>query len=221
MDLNRNWGTDYGGLHSTSRNPCEGIYIGTGAFSEPETQVVRDFVERTPGILAHLDIHAYSQVLLGAWAYTDDNSPNDQESSIVGLDIADAISSVNDKKYTFGKGGELLYLASGTMSDWITSQGILSFTLELRPSLTDGDGFLLPEDEILPTCLETAAGSEVLLNYANDPIAYISTKSGRISTEAIVGIATGGVVVLVLAAVLAIYLARRRARKSIGENAAA
>jgi carboxypeptidase A5 len=46
-----------------------------------------------------------------------------------------------------------LYTASGGMTDWVFgARGALSFTYELRD--TGQYGFLLPPEQILPTCEE-------------------------------------------------------------------
>jgi hypothetical protein len=45
VDLNRNWGTDWNGAHSTSTNPCSDIYVGSSAHSEPETMALKALME--------------------------------------------------------------------------------------------------------------------------------------------------------------------------------
>jgi hypothetical protein len=54
-----------------------------------------------------------------------------------------------------------LYPAGGTFSDWIYGEvGAQSFTIELRPSGGWGkgrNGFVLPPEEIKPTCDEGMA----------------------------------------------------------------
>ena len=44
VDLNRNYGYRWGGL-GTSKQPCREIFAGTGPFSEPETNAVKNFFE--------------------------------------------------------------------------------------------------------------------------------------------------------------------------------
>jgi len=44
VDLNRNFGYRWGGK-GTSRNVCHDTYSGTGPFSEPETDAIRNFFE--------------------------------------------------------------------------------------------------------------------------------------------------------------------------------
>src|SRR5207248_1728560 len=68
VDLNRNWGYQWGGLGSSSSTSSD-IYRGTGAFSEPETQALRDFITARPNTVLSFDLHSYSQIILEPWAY--------------------------------------------------------------------------------------------------------------------------------------------------------
>ena len=43
VDLNRNYGYKYG-VGDTQNDPCSEIYNGQSAFSEPETQAMRDWL---------------------------------------------------------------------------------------------------------------------------------------------------------------------------------
>ncbi len=62
VDLNRNWSTDWGNCvvipsSCASNNPADDTYYGTGAFSEPETQAVRNFI-KSKHIVAANDQHS-------------------------------------------------------------------------------------------------------------------------------------------------------------------
>ncbi len=62
VDLNRNWSTDWGNCVTipsscASNNPADDTYYGTGAFSEPETQAVRNFI-KSKHIVAANDQHS-------------------------------------------------------------------------------------------------------------------------------------------------------------------
>jgi hypothetical protein len=67
IDLNRNWGIDWGNCNAPISGPAsscgttdktQDTYWGTGAFSEVETAAVRDFAE-THHLVAGFDQHAY------------------------------------------------------------------------------------------------------------------------------------------------------------------
>ena len=64
VDLNRNYGYGWG-VNDTgsSPDPCEETYRGESAFSEPETQAVRDFIENRP-LMNVLHYHTFSNVYI-------------------------------------------------------------------------------------------------------------------------------------------------------------
>lgn len=170
VDLNRNWDLDFAGPHSTSTYQCSDIYTGSAAFSEPETRALRDLVERTPGVVVHLDVHSFSQIVIGPWSHTAERPPNLTVVEDVGNAIADGMSRPFGTPYRLSLQSKfpLIYQASGTMTDWMFARNVLSFGLELRPGQYDIDSFLLPENQILPTCKEVFASLRTLIYFARD-----------------------------------------------------
>lgn len=179
VDLNRNWDLDFKGPHSTSNIECSDLYTGPFAFSEPEAQALRDLVLETPGIRVHIDVHSYSQIVIGPWSYTDEIPPNLDVIESLGNGITTDISNYNGVSYDFSLHAKqsYIYMASGTMSDWVFSKNILSFGFELRPSRSDIDAFFLPKREILPTCEEVFASIPRILRAAKNPISTEPTLS--------------------------------------------
>ena len=167
VDLNRNWNVDWNGGDSTSTNTCSDVYVGLYPFSEPETSAMRNLIIAEPNLVAHIDFHNYSQLVLEAWAYTSD--PPDRINVIKALSgsMSDAIESVHGEIYVAG-GNELLYPADGTFQDWSSVFGALGYTIELRP--TGWPGFDLPPEEILPTCEENFAATIAMLRFVNQSI---------------------------------------------------
>ena len=154
VDLNRNWSVDWNGGHSTSTDPNSEVYVGTAAFSEPETVAVRDFITARPQIVGHIDFHSYAQLVLENWAHMDTQAPDYDLIDAIGTDMNQSIYAANAVNYNNGWGGSLLYLASGVFPDWSYGvRGILGYTIELRD--TGQNGFILPPDQIVPTCTES------------------------------------------------------------------
>lgn len=165
VDLNRNWATDFAGGESTSSDPCSDIYTGPKPFSEPETQALRDLVKKTKGLAAHIDVHSFSQLVLGRWSYSDELPPNVEEVRNVGNLLTEKLSG-GGKKYQFARGKtNLIYLASGVMPDWVYEQGVLSYTFELRPKQMWQGGFLLPARQIIPNSKEFFEAASALMDY--------------------------------------------------------
>ncbi len=153
VDLNRNFGIAWGGSGSSSSKRSE-IYRGEYAFSEPETAALRDLAKREQ-IALHVDFHAYGQLVLFPWGYTATRSPDHARFAALGDRLASALFAPHSTRYTLMRSVEL-YPASGTMTDWMYGDAhALSYTIELRPKR--GTGFVLPPEEIRPTCDEGLA----------------------------------------------------------------
>ncbi len=165
VDLNRNW--DYGwGLDSgSSNNPDSLTYRGPSPFSEPETMGVRDFYLDHQNIVSNIDFHAYSQLILYPFGFSDVQSPDDQAMlNQVAIEMSDSIFNVHGQNYIPESASDL-YLASGLSIDWTYgSQKAYSYTVELRPR-AGFPGFELPANEILPTAEEAFAGVMNLIEF--------------------------------------------------------
>jgi len=111
VDLNRNfgykWGIDNVG---SSGSPSSALYRGAGPFSEPESQVIRDFTIAHQFIFS-ISFHSYSQLWLYPWGYTRTVSPD--HATFVAL--SDSCVAYNG--YTPETGAEL-YLVNGDTDDW-------------------------------------------------------------------------------------------------------
>jgi len=154
-DPNRNWGFQFG-VAGVGKHPCDETYPGPHAFSEPETKAMADFIMRNKdNIKMYVSFHAYSQLLMTPWGHTSALPPNYKELERVGLAALKALSSKYGTQYKFGTTTNIIYAASGGSHDYAYSvAGIkYSYTFELRD--TGRHGFLLPTEQIVPTCEET------------------------------------------------------------------
>ncbi|XP_020913424.2 carboxypeptidase B [Exaiptasia diaphana] len=158
-DPNRNWGHKWG-LPGASSNPCSDTYRGSSAFSEIETRNVADFMKRLGQRLkGYMDIHAYSQLWMIPWGYTKTPTKDHRELMRVSKAGVDAIrNSGYGTQYRYGSSSVIIYANSGGSKDYTYGElGVkYSFALELRD--TGRYGFLLPPQQIIPTCIETFNG---------------------------------------------------------------
>lgn len=166
VDLNRNYGYQWGG-QGASRQPCSEIFAGSGAFSEPETKAVQNFLTKSAGnFKASLSFHSYGQYILYPWGYDRKVPPDHADLDRVGKLGADAIKKISGKEYTVGPAGSSLYPAAGGSDDW--AKGTLklkySYTVELRD--TGKYGFMLPASEIISTGQEMMAFVNVIASAA-------------------------------------------------------
>lgn len=156
VDLNRNFSVAFGGTGS-SRSERSETYHGAYAFSEPESAALRDLARREH-VALHVDFHAYGQLLLYPWAYTGTPAKDRDRLAALGDRMASAMFVTHDTRYRLMSGVDL-YAAAGTLSDWMYGEaGALSYTIELRPNGPGGArGFVLPPEQIKPTCDEGLA----------------------------------------------------------------
>ena len=164
VDPNRNYGYMWGTLdvNTSSHVPRDETYVGPRAFSEPETQAVRNVVARElfRGVITY---HSFSQLILYPWGYTNKPAPD----AFAGLKMAEVakrmaqlIRGVHGTVYTPEQSSQL-YPTAGDTTDWTYGEyGIPSFTIELRPDSIAHGGFVLPPDQIQPTFEENLPAAE-------------------------------------------------------------
>ncbi|XP_032830828.1 carboxypeptidase B2-like [Petromyzon marinus] len=169
VDLNRNWNASWGGP-GASADPCSQTFQGSRPESEPEVRAVAAFIrERRHRLHAYVTVHAYSQMLIFPYSYTEQRSAHHEELELVAQEVVQALRSVHGTPYRHGAGGPMLYMAAGGSDDWAHDLGIkYSFTFELRD--TGRYGFLLPANFIRATCQETMEAVKVIaLRAMHDP----------------------------------------------------
>lgn len=155
VDPNRNYGYMWGTLNisTSSHVPSDPTYVGPRAFSEPETQAVRNLVARElfRGVITY---HSFSQLILYPWGYTLEPIPDSSDLSTMAnlaKRMQQLIHGVHGKTYTPQQSSQL-YLTAGDTTDWTYGEyGIPSFTIELRPDSIQNGGFILPPEQIQPT----------------------------------------------------------------------
>jgi len=134
VDLNRNWGYMWGyDDDGSSPYSSDETYRGPSAFSEPETQAVRDFIISRDFEFI-LNGHTYGNWFLYPYSY---NGSYTADHSIF-VAIGDSAAALTG--YTPGTAWECLhYFANGEATDWqYGDQGILSVVLETG---SQQDGF--------------------------------------------------------------------------------
>jgi hypothetical protein len=115
VDLNRNYGYKWGYDNSgSSGQPSSETYRGPGRFSEPETQVIRDFLA-SYNVRTCMDFHTYGQYNMYPWGYAN-VSPPDQP---VLREAVDTFRMNNN--YPSGRTGQVystIYPVNGLSVDW-------------------------------------------------------------------------------------------------------
>ncbi|MBI5404377.1 MAG: immune inhibitor A [Ignavibacteriae bacterium] len=138
VDLNRNYSYGWGLNSGSSGTPSSDTYRGPSAFSEPETQGVRDFLLlRHPKIA--LSIHSVAGSILNPYSYCDTAIRYD-----LYADFSSDFGPTN--QYLYGTVNEMLaYYSSGTTRDFMHVTGTYGWTVEIS-----GTDFWPATTEIIP-----------------------------------------------------------------------
>ena len=153
IDLNRNYGANWGydDLGSSPDGFSE-VYRGPSAFSEPETQAVRDF-SLQHAFQVVLNYHSFGNVFIYPFGYAPDVYTPD---SAQFTDYARWLT--RDDRYTFGTCNQVLgYITNGDANDWqySTAQGPKPQAFTFTPEVGQAsEGFWPPIDRIQPLCHE-------------------------------------------------------------------
>jgi hypothetical protein len=111
VDLNRNFGHAWGYDDiGSSPDGSQNTYRGTGPFSEPETQNIRDFII-AHNFLITVYYHSYSNLVLWPWGYIRSVTPDND----IFAQMGDSIAAYNG--YDPGPSWSL-YLVNGDSDDW-------------------------------------------------------------------------------------------------------
>ena len=187
VDLNRNWGYEWGG-EGASSDPSNDTYHGPSAFSEPETTALKVFSESLGDqLVAHIDYHCYSQLILWPFGYAAGVSTPEPDRTFfdtLATDLSNEILSVSGVFYDPMQSVDL-YPAAGDSSDWFYGElGAKSLTFELRPATGGFDGFDPPPSTILPTAQENYEAAKLfaerttqLISLSSTPIATIEANT--------------------------------------------
>lgn len=171
VDLNRNYGFQWGLEAGSSVDPCNLTYHGGAPYSEPETRAVRDLVQKQDfGVL--LSLHSWGDEILYPWAHTWDSAPDADNLDAIARRMA-AVSG-----YTAKQASNIGYVSSGDTTDWSYGElGIPSFTIEIGGM---EDGFFWPScdkktelyQEIRSTLIYAAMAADRPYEVAGGPEAH-------------------------------------------------
>ena len=156
-DLNRNYDYRWGCCGGSSGNPADETYRGASAFSAPETQRIRDFVnsrviDGTQRITVSISFHTYSELVLWPYGYTFTDVPADmtQKDHDVFVKLGQTMAADTCKNgdcYTPEQSSDL-YITDGTSIDWQYGvHKIFALTIEMYPR-NDPPGFYPPDEAI-------------------------------------------------------------------------
>ena len=180
VDLNRNYGFEWGLNSGSSPNTNDDTYRGPSAFSEPEVAAFRDFVAARHNPKAMLTYHTFTEQFLRPWSYTTSDPPGKPTLEYIVQDSIARIDAVHGQSY----GESIGYLASGEATDYFWNQyRMAAFTPEMRPATGGLDGFSPPATEIIPNNEENLPAALALIHDAGCRILWIKDYPGDTGTE--------------------------------------
>jgi len=174
VDLNRNYGYQWGYDNSgSSPTPSSDTYRGPSAFSEPETQMVRDFCLSHQFVTA-LNDHAYGNYLIVPWGYI-----NSLAEATLFASIGDDLNTCNN--YLVGNCYATVgYAVNGSSDDWMygeqtAKEKIYAITPEIG---TSSDGFWPVSSKIVSYCNA--------MMYTNLRMAYFARSLSCVATNVVI-----------------------------------
>jgi carboxypeptidase T len=139
VDLNRNYDFKWGDA-GASLNPCNEVYLGRSAASEPETEALQAYLssiypdrrgpsdgdaapDDTSGLL--ITLHSYGQLVLWPWGWTSAPAPNAAQFQTLGRKFAFFNHAIPEQ-------ADMLYATSGTTDEWLYGRlGTAGYTFEI------------------------------------------------------------------------------------------
>ena len=180
VDLNRNWGYQWGLSSGSSGLTSDATYRGPSAFSEPEISALKTFVEGLDNLKTMLTYHSFSELFLRPWGYTTADAPGEETLRQLAQRSINLIQAVHGHTY----GETIGYTSSGETTDWFWGEHRISaFTPELRPASGGLSAFAPPPSEILPCNEENLPAALALIHDAGAQELWMKDYPGDTGAE--------------------------------------
>jgi len=167
--MNRNWPYQWNLSGGASTSACAETYKGSSAGDTPEIKALIAFtstLRNNKGIKLFIDWHSYGQYILIPYGYNcQARAPNHARQMTLAQGLSQRIQQSYGTRFTYGQACSALYMTTGDSTDYITDVAGAEFawTIELRPTSSNGNGFVLPAGQILPSAVEQWEGMKYLL----------------------------------------------------------
>ncbi|XP_055532026.1 carboxypeptidase B-like [Wyeomyia smithii] len=161
-DGNRNFDFHWGEVGASS-SACSETYRGDTAFSEPETQAVRDALLKLKGRCKfYLTLHSYGNYLLYPWGWTRTLPDGWREIDEVAQAGAAAIKKATGSRYTVGSSTNVLYAAAGGSDDWAFAEAKVPISIIMELPGGGSQGFNPPASAIERSVKESWIGIKAM-----------------------------------------------------------
>jgi len=173
VDLNRNysyqWGYDNAG---SSNDPTNDTYRGPAKASEPETQMMSDFINDN-AFYSSINYHTYSNLLIYPWGYINAQCPDSN------LFRAQCKYMSAENGFAYGNPVETVgYSANGSIDDWLYADTSHAKIYTITPEAgAASDGFWPAINRIVPICQNTFIQNIKFAELALDLITFKNKQS--------------------------------------------
>lgn len=186
IDLNRNYGHNWGfDNNGSSPNTSSDTYRGASAFSEAETQNMRDLCNAHQFKLT-LNYHTHGNLLIYPWGYQ--NSLYTPDSAYF---VEYAKHLTHENHYNYGTADQTVaYVTNGSSDDWMYGEQTSKPKIfAMTPEAGDAaNGFWPPQNLIVSICKENITqnlhAAHLLLKYAqlkDDEPRYVFSSTGHLN----------------------------------------
>ena len=171
VDINRNYPTDWNKCNGSSGWRSSQTYRGSEPASEPETNVLMNFVSEIKPVF-NISYHAYSELVIYPKGCRGERTENREVVEGIGKEIGRVLD------YEPGTAWELLYSVDGSDIDWMyASEQVIPYVIEVSPSR---DGFQPPYSKRDETVERNRAGWQYLIQRLEGPSLHGVTKKYQI-----------------------------------------
>jgi carboxypeptidase T len=160
VDLNRNCDFIFGG-DGSSGDTYSDVYHGPSAFSEPETQALKAFLDARPNIRTLNSFHSYAGLVMYPWGGKD-GAVDDADDLKAFQAMSAAMARMTGLQ---AEQSNAMYIATGDCADWAyAAHKIFAFTTELN-----GGGFYPGAAEINVEAPGEIQAALYMIEYSDDP----------------------------------------------------
>ncbi|CAG9789472.1 unnamed protein product [Diatraea saccharalis] len=155
VDLTKNWNSQWG-IIGASFDPASNNYAGNGPFTEIETRSLSRYIESLyPSVVAYLSFRGFGQRFLIPFAHSTAPMYNYVDMLTLGRRAMGALAGRYGTQYLVGTSAQVHDGNTGNVADWVKYRFNVTMVATYHLRDTGGFGYILPVNQILPSCEET------------------------------------------------------------------
>lgn len=170
VDINRNYPTNWNACNGSSGWKSSQTYRGSEAASEPETNVLMNFVSSIKPVF-NISYHSYSELVIYPFGCNGQRVQNREVVEGIGKELGSILN------YTPGTSWETLYSVDGSDIDWMyQEEQVIPYVIEVSPR---SDGFQPSYDKRDATVELNRLGWQLLLDKLDGPMVRGINKNAK------------------------------------------